>query len=143
MIENDYVESQPVGGPTKADRKTRSRVIWRYMVSTLDLVVEKTQISFSNPYYYICMAGKSTRQCHPEYLSHEIDEVVSHMDSNRLTVVVIMASIDWFDLNGVAAVTQITKLNRILKMGGYVLLRSSALRPWYIDILEAYGLSSK
>ncbi|KAJ5885557.1 3-amino-3-carboxypropyl transferase [Penicillium taxi] len=142
MIENDYVESQPVGGPTKADRKTRS---------------------FSNPDYHIRMAGTFNHRCYPEYLSHEahanlsqlgvldgiqihadeIDEVLSHMDSNRLTVAILMDSMDWFDPNGVAAVTQITKLNRILKMGGRVLLRSSALRPWYIDIFEAYGFSSK
>lgn len=163
MIENDYVESQPVGGPTKADSKTRSPAIWRYMVSTLDPVVEKTQISVSNPYYHICMAGTFTRHCHPEYLSHgahaklsqpgaldsiqihtdEIVEVLSHMDPNSLTVAVIMDSMDWFDPNGVAAAAQITRLNRTLKMGGRVLLRSSALRPWYIDIFEAHGFSSK
>ncbi|OQD61620.1 hypothetical protein PENPOL_c016G01097 [Penicillium polonicum] len=169
MIENDYVESQPVGGPTQTDSTTRSRAIWRYMVSTLDPVAEKTQISYNNPYYHICMAGTFTRKCHPEYLSQEahanlshpgtlehpgvldgieihtdqIDNVLSHMDSNRLTVAVIMDSMDWFDPNCVAAATQITKLNRTLKMGGRVLLRSSALRPWYIDIFEAHGFSSK
>ncbi|KAJ5332964.1 3-amino-3-carboxypropyl transferase [Penicillium brevicompactum] len=163
MIENDYVESLPSGGPTKADCKTRSRAIWRYMVSTLDPVVENTQISLNNPYYHICMAGTFSRQCHPEYLSREahanlsqpdaldgiqihtdeIDEVLSHMDSNRLTVAVLMDSMDWFDSNGVAAAAQITKLNRTLKMGGRVLLRSSALRPWYVDIFEAHGFSCK
>ncbi|KAJ5351967.1 protein-L-isoaspartate O-methyltransferase [Penicillium brevicompactum] len=163
MIENDYVESLPSGGPTKADCKTRSRAIWRYMVSTLDPVVENTQISLNNPYYHICMAGTFSRQCHPEYLSREahanlsqpdaldgiqihtdeIDEVLSHMDSNRLTVAVLMDSMDWFDPNGVAATAQITKLNRTLKMGGRVLLRSSALRPWYVDIFEAHGFSCK
>lgn len=95
------------------------------MVSTLDPVVDKTQISFHNPYYHICMAGTFTRQCHPEDLSYEahanishpgaldgiqihtdeIDQVLSHMDSNRLTVAIIMDSIDWFDPNGVAAAT--------------------------------------
>ena len=109
------------------------------------------------------MAGAFTPQCHPEYLSREahanlsqpgaldgiqihtdeIDEVLSHMDSNRLTVAVIMDSMDWFDPNGVAAAAQITKLNRTLKMGGRVLLRSSALRPWYVDIFEAHGFSCK
>ena len=69
------------------------------------------------------MAGTFTRQCHPEYLSYEahanishpgaldgiqihtdeIDEVLSHRDSNRLTVPIIMDSIDWFGPNGVAA----------------------------------------
>ncbi|CAI7648550.1 unnamed protein product [Penicillium glandicola] len=119
MIENDYVESQPVRGRTKADIKTHSCAIWRYMVSTLDPVVEKTHISFSNPYYHICMAGTFTRHCHPEYLSHEahanlsqpgaldgikihtdeIDGVLSYMDSNRITVAVLMDSMDWFDPN--------------------------------------------
>lgn len=164
MIENDYVENQAVGGPpTQADRTTRSRAIWRYMVNTLDPVAEKTHISFNNPYYYICMAGTFTPQCHPEYLSHEahaklshpgaldgiqihtdeIDQVLCHMDSNTLTVAVIMDSMDWFDPNGVAAAAQITKLNRTLKIGGRVLLRSSALRPWYMDIFEAHGFLSK
>ncbi|KAJ5361941.1 hypothetical protein N7541_002785 [Penicillium brevicompactum] len=55
------------------------------------------------------------------------------MDSNKLTVAVLMDSMDWFDSNGVAAAAQITKLNRTLRMGGRVLLRSSALRPWLSD----------
>ncbi|KAJ5708709.1 hypothetical protein N7488_008510 [Penicillium malachiteum] len=134
LIENDYFESQPVGRSTRADRKTLLRAIWRYMLSTLDSVVEKTQISFSNPYYHICMAGTFTRQCHPEYLSHEAhanlsqpgalngiqihfdenDEVLSHMNSKILTVAVLMVSMGCFDPNGVTAATQITKLNRTL-----------------------------
>lgn len=109
------------------------------------------------------MAGTFTRQCHPEYLSHEahaklshpgaldglqihtdeIDQVQGHMDSNTLTVAVIMDSMDWLDPNGVAAAAQVTKLNRTLKMGGRVLLRSSSLRPWYMDIFETHDLSSE
>jgi betaine lipid synthase len=54
-----------------------------------------------------------------------------------------MDSMDWFDTGSRAAAAQITKLNRALAMGGRVLLRSSALTPWYVKEFEAHGFSPK
>ncbi|UQC88162.1 uncharacterized protein CLUP02_13685 [Colletotrichum lupini] len=163
MIENDHAESEAVRGPSPTARKVRSHAIWRYMVDTLDPVAEQTHIAANNPYYHVCMTGDFTRRCHPDYLSEkahaklsranafdglrihtdEIDEVINRITPGTLTVAVIMDSMDWFDPGAPAAAAQITKLNRALKMGGRVLLRSSALSPWYVKVFEAHGFSPK
>lgn len=72
-----------------------------------------------------------------------MDEVLSHITPNTLTVAVVMDSMDWFDPRGTAAASQIIKLNSSLKMGGRVLLRSSALVPWYMRTFETHGFFPK
>ncbi|KAK3934060.1 hypothetical protein QBC46DRAFT_90500 [Diplogelasinospora grovesii] len=163
MIENDhanYCKNTP--GANKG-QDTRAHAIWHYMVNTLDPVVEQTHISADNPYYLICLEGKFSRKCHMDYLSQkaherlsrpgafdglrihtdEIDEVIARIMPGTLTVAVVMDSMDWFDPGSAAAASQITKLNRALKMGGRVLLRSSALTPWYIKEFESHGFQGK
>jgi len=56
---------------------------------------------------------------------------------------VVMDSMDWFDPGAAAAGEQIGKLNRALKLGGRVLLRSAALTPWYIKEFEGLGFQEK
>ncbi|KAK0618403.1 hypothetical protein B0T17DRAFT_337204 [Bombardia bombarda] len=89
----------------------------------------------------------------------EIDEVIARISPGTLTVAVVMDSMDWFDpgpgpgpgpgqaatatATATAAQQQITRLNRALKMGGRVLLRSAALTPWYIREFEAHGFVGK
>jgi betaine lipid synthase len=133
------------------------------MVDTLDPVIQETHISTDNPYYHVCLEGSFSKRCHPEYLSpaaynrlsrpgafdglrihtDEIEEVVGRMAPASLTVAVVMDSMDWFDPSSNAAAQQILKLNRALKIGGRVLLRSSALNPWYIREFEAHGFAGK
>ncbi|KEY71135.1 hypothetical protein S7711_00957 [Stachybotrys chartarum IBT 7711] len=163
MIEADHAESDVVKGPTPSAKNIRSHAIWHYMVNTLDPVAEETHLAVDNPYYYVCMEGKFSRKCHPEYLSpethaklskpnaldglrihtDELQEVISRITPGTLTVAVIMDSMDWFDTGSQAAAVQITKLNRALAMGGRVLLRTSALNPWYIKVFEEHGFSTK
>lgn len=163
MIEGDHAESDVVKGPKPAAKNTRSHAIWHYMVNTLDPVAEHTHIGADNPYYYVCMAGKFSPKCHPEYLSpqthaklsrpgaldglrihtDELEEVIARIMPGTLTVAVVMDSMDWFDPGSPAAAAQITKLNRALAMGGRVMLRSSALSPWYVKVFEAHGFSPK
>ncbi|KAK5992652.1 Endoplasmic reticulum mannosyl-oligosaccharide 1,2-alpha-mannosidase [Cladobotryum mycophilum] len=161
MIERDHAESDLVkeGGA----KNTRSHAIWHYMVNTLDPVAEETSVGTDNPYYYVTMAGKFSRKCPPEYLrpethaklsrpnaldglrihTDELEEVIARITPGSLTVVVIMDSMDWFDNGSYAAAAQISKLNRALQMGGRVLLRSSALAPWYVKVFEAHGFTAK
>ena len=54
-----------------------------------------------------------------------------------------MDSMDWFDPATDAAKVQIRALNHTLKLGGRVLLRSAALRPWYIAHFEALGFTGR
>ncbi|KAL2211688.1 hypothetical protein CC79DRAFT_1329000 [Sarocladium strictum] len=163
MIEGDHAESDIVKGPKPQAKNTRSHAIWHYMVNTLDPVAEQTHIGTDNPYYYVCMAGKFSPKCHPEYLSpqthaklsqpgaldglrihtDELEEVIARIMPGTLTVAVVMDSMDWFDPGAPAAAAQITKLNRALAMGGRVMLRSSALSPWYVKVFESHGFSPK
>ncbi|KAL3425071.1 3-amino-3-carboxypropyl transferase [Phlyctema vagabunda] len=141
----------------------RGQAVWQYMVSTLDPVINSTLIGEDNPYYLICLQPNYTQRCHPEYLapkSHqklsrkgafdglrihtdEINEVVSRLTPGTLTVAVVMDSMDWFDPSSTEAGIQITKLNRALKLGGRVLLRSAALTPWYIARFEELGFQAR
>lgn len=53
-----------------------------------------------------------------------------------------MDSMDWFDPQSYEAATQITTLNRALKLGGRVLIHSAGLKPWYIPVFERLGFSA-
>ncbi|KAK4228524.1 hypothetical protein QBC38DRAFT_454108 [Podospora fimiseda] len=160
MIEADHasLSTQEGSGPS-----SRAHAIWHYMVNTLDPVVEQTHIASSNPYYLVTVAGHFSSKCHPEYLSpaahkiltrpnafdnlrihtDEIDEVIARISPGTLTVAIVMDSMDWFDPSSNAATKQIVKLNRALKLGGRVLLRSAGLEPWYIKEFEKYGFAGK
>lgn len=73
----------------------------------------------------------------------ELDEVIARVAPGTLTVAVVMDSMDWFDPGSGAAGQQIAKLNRALRRGGRVLLRSAGLRPWYVDEFERRGFAAK
>ncbi|KAG8163313.1 hypothetical protein KVR01_006610 [Diaporthe batatas] len=161
MIEADHARlcrehNQPA-------QNTRSQAVWNYMLNTLDPMAEDTHIAADNPYYHVCLAGKFSRRCHPEYLApqaharlsrpgafdglrihtDEIDEVIARITPATLTVAVVMDSMDWFDPESDAASSQIRRLNRALRVGGRVMLRSSGLRPWYISEFERQGFTAK
>jgi len=52
-----------------------------------------------------------------------------------------MDSMDWFGPTSPAAKTQVLALNKVLKLGGRVLLRSAGLRPWYVALFEENGFA--
>ena len=167
MIEADHSRSDVVRGACPTAKDTRSHAVWHYMVNTLDPVVDNTHIAADNPYYYVCLEGRFSPKCHPDYLSREthrrlsrpgaldglrihtdeIAEVIARLRPGSLTVAVVMDSMDWFDPASAAAepeaVRQISRLNRALRPGGRVMLRSSALSPWYIVLFEARGFAAK
>lgn len=163
ILEADHAVSDVVCGPSPTAKNTRSHAIWEYMVNTLDPMVESTHIAADNPYYLVCLDGKFSRQCHPDYLSpkaharlsrpdaldnlrmhtDEIEEVLARIGPSTLTVAVVMDSMDWFDPGSNAAASQITRLNRALKMGGRVMLRSSGLKPWYLKEFARLGFATK
>jgi len=163
MIENDHAASEVVRGPNATAKNTRSHALWHYMVNTLDPVIDNTHIAADNPYYHVCLEGSFSRRCHPDYLSpeahrrlskpgaldglrihtDEIAEVIARLRPGTLTVAVVMDSMDWFDPGSAEAGRQIGRLNRALGAGGRVLLRSSALTPWYIAEFERRGFAAK
>jgi betaine lipid synthase len=50
---------------------------------------------------------------------------------------------DWFTPGGPEAPAQVRAVNRALKVGGRVLLRSAGLSPWYVRVFEEYGFVGK
>jgi len=163
MIEADHANSDAVKGPNPTAKNTRSHAIWHYMVNTLDPVARNTHIAEDNPYYYVCLAGKFSPKCHLDYMNprnhaklskpnaldglrihtDEFEEVISRITPGTLTVAVVMDSMDWFDPGSAAAAAQVTKLNRALKIGGRVMCRSSALTPWYLEVFQNHGFTTK
>lgn len=173
MLEADHIASESLPGTNasasplehtdKELKQSRSSAIWEYMVQTLDPVIESSLIGEDNPYYLVCIQGSYSQRCHPDYLkpkSHqklsrgnafnglrihtdEINEVVSRLTPGTLTVAVVMDSMDWFNPGAEDASRQIEKLNRALKLGGRVMLRSAALTPWYIATFESLGFQAK
>ncbi|KAM0721080.1 hypothetical protein Q7P37_003366 [Cladosporium fusiforme] len=139
------------------------QAIWNYGVQTLDPVVGQTLVSEDNHYYLVCLLGHYTRKCHPTYLapkSHqrlsapnalenlrihtdELSEVFARMQPESLTIAVLMDSMDWFTPGGPEAPQQVRAVNRALKIGGRVLLRSAGLSPWYVKVFEEQGFASK
>lgn len=137
--------------------------IWEYAVNTLDPLVQHTLLSSDNHYYLLTLLGHYTQRSHPTYLSpkahiklskagafdglrihtDELNEVFARMSPDTLTIAVVMDSMDWFDEASDAVAAQVRALNRALRMGGRVMLRSAALAPWYVRVFEANGFRSK
>jgi betaine lipid synthase len=169
MLEADHLAAETHSSPSPLEHtpkelnSTRGKAVWEYMVQTLDPIIESSLIGEDNPYYLVCLQGSYSQRCHPDYLkpkSHqklsrgnafdglrihtdEINEVVSRLTPGTLTVAVVMDSMDWFDPGSEEAGRQIEKLNRALKLGGRVLLRSAALTPWYVATFESLGFQGK
>lgn len=163
MIQADHHAATARDDDDRTKSSKSHEAVWNYMVNTLDPVVEHTHVAEDNPYYRVCLAGSFSRRCHPDYLSpethrrlsrpgafeglrihtDEIEQVIARFNPGTLTVAVVMDSMDWFDPESGAAAKQIGLLNRALKTGGRVLLRSAALRPWYVKVFEANGFTAK
>jgi betaine lipid synthase len=157
MIETDFKKQDDALGSEPS-----GHAIWEYVVNTLEPVVNNTLLSSDNHYYLLCLQGKYSRRCHPEYLTpkahiklskpdafdglrihtDEIKEVIERMSPGTLTIAVVMDSMDWFDTDGQEAEDQIRSLNRAMKLKGRVLLRSAGLHPWYIKTYEALGFKA-
>jgi betaine lipid synthase len=161
MIDEDYLRATDTAKTVSGVKS--GQAIWEYAVNTLDPVVNNTLVSEENPYYLICLQGNYTQRCHPEYLAprahiklskpsafdglrihtDELCEVMARVMPETLTIAVLMDSMDWFDPQGSEADKQVKIVNRALKFGGRVLLRSAGLRPWYVDAFEKRGFVAK
>jgi len=155
MIKEDLVSRQ---GSSSEDH-----ALWEYVVNTLDPVARSTLLSKDNHYYLLCLLGKYSRRCHPDYLqpsSHaelsqahafdglriytdEMSNIIARMSPGTLTIAVVMDAMDGLDPEGMEAGTQIRVLNKALAMRGRVLLKSVGLRPWYIPKFEQLGFQPK
>lgn len=190
LIVNDYAATLTAEQRRSMNqRQLTGEAIFKFLVDTLDPVVNHTLLSQDNYFYHLVLQGKYTRQCAPRWLGErswrklsrdggkifdglrihtdEFLEVVKRMRGGSAGAVIVMDSMDWLevpDMNMVkqvkfsdrhkkhdrsrsqsksrstegteAAQTQIEAIHRVLRVGGKVLLRSAALRPWYIELFE-------
>ncbi|EJT73960.1 hypothetical protein GGTG_07812 [Gaeumannomyces tritici R3-111a-1] len=163
MLVADHAESEAVRSGRAAD--TRAGAVWQFMADTLDPVARETHIADDNPYYRVTLAGRFSPRCHPDYLApraharlsrpgalagvrlhtDELDVVLGGLAPGSLTVAVVMDSMDWFDpvADRAAAAAQVSRLNRALRPGGRVLLRSAGLKPWYVAEFAALGFTPR
>ncbi|KAH8691236.1 hypothetical protein BGW36DRAFT_431791 [Talaromyces proteolyticus] len=163
MIIEDFLKRKGLSGGIKKNKDVSGRAIWEYVVDTFDPVAKDTLISNDNYFYYLCLQGKFSRSCHPTYLTpkaHDklstpgafdglrihtdgLNEVIARMTPRTLTIAVVMDSMDWFNPVEDAAAKQAQALNRALKIGGRVLLRSASIDPWYIKDFADNGFSPR
>ena len=52
-----------------------------------------------------------------------------------------MDHMDWFEPEGTQAPEEIRAINKAMKLGGRVLLRSAGLKPWYIAKFSEQGFA--
>ncbi|KAI0676292.1 hypothetical protein C8Q78DRAFT_962176 [Trametes maxima] len=155
MIYDDGLAASAASGGAFAPKEA----MWKYVVNTLDPVVENTLLRDSNYFYRVCLTGRYSKECHPSYLSEEAHkalsqpgafdglrvhtdefvEVLTRIRPESVTVAVIMDHMDWFDPEGAHATEEIRAINNAMKIGGRVLLRSAGLKPWYIANFSAQG----
>ncbi|KAK0870209.1 hypothetical protein LTR87_013417 [Friedmanniomyces endolithicus] len=156
-------KSSGTGQPGEVGATKSGQAIWNYGVQTLDPVANDTLVSEDNHYYLVCLLGHYTRRCHPDYLTpkahlklsapgaldnlrihtDELAEVFARMQPESLTIAVLMDSMDWFPPSGPEAPAQVLAVNRALKAGGRVLIRSSGLNPWYMRVFEESGFAAR
>ncbi|KAI0631286.1 hypothetical protein C8Q77DRAFT_199390 [Trametes polyzona] len=154
-----YEDARAASGAERGGSFAPKDAMWRYVVDTLDPVVENTLLRDSNYFYRLCLMGRYSEECHPAYLSKEAHatlskpdafdglrvhtdefvEVLARIRPESVTVSVIMDHMDWFDPEGTQATEEIRALNKAMKLGGRVLLRSAGLKPWYIAAFSAQG----
>ncbi|KYG40892.1 hypothetical protein M433DRAFT_77038 [Acidomyces richmondensis BFW] len=159
MIENDYWQIRK----ERVNVTKSGQAIWNYGVQTLDPVANDTLLSTDNHYYLVCLLGHYTTASRPTYLhpsSHAklaspgaldnlrihtdfLFDVLARMQAEALTIAVLMDSMDWFRPNGPECKAQVQAVNRALKVGGRVLIRSAGLWPWYIRTFEDQGFVAK
>ncbi|CAH6720266.1 hypothetical protein CLIB1444_03S08086 [[Candida] jaroonii] len=139
--------------------------VMKYVVDTLDPVINRSLISSDNYFYYLTLMGKYSKQNCPDYLTAKgynnitrvdpktgespLDHIRLHTDTlndvfyrlkeSSLTIAIIMDHMDWFDPNGKDAVNEILAVKKALCKNGRVMLRSAAQYPWYIKIFEQNG----
>ncbi|KAG7665453.1 uncharacterized protein J8A68_001141 [[Candida] subhashii] len=139
--------------------------VLKYVIDTLDPLINRSLIAKDNYFYYLCLMGKYTKDNCPDYLTtkgykrltsanrvtneNPIDNIRLHTDTlndvfarlnkKSITIAIIMDHMDWFDPNGTDAINEISAVKKCLAKGGRVMLRSASQNPWYIKTFESLG----
>lgn len=138
--------------------------ILRYIIDTIEPLINRSLISTENYFYYLCLTGSYSRQNCPDYLTRRgynnlaskrdamsgirlhtdtICDVVERINPGSVNAAVVMDHMDWFKETGPEAREEIRALNKALAIGGQVLLRTSSTKPWYLKVYEQEGFKCK
>lgn len=137
--------------------------ILRYIIDTIEPLIDRCLISSENYFYYLCLMGHYSRENCPAYITRRgydnlssktalsgirlhtdtICEVVERLNPGSVTAAIVMDHMDWFPADADASVcdalAEIRALHKALAYGGKVLLRSSSQKPWYLRLYEQEG----
>lgn len=164
LVGNPIFLWKALGVPTNQANMMGPSVM-KYVVDTLDPVVNDTLISSDNYFYYLCLQAKYSKKNCPDYLTSSgfrsltkqnnsalqgirlhtdyLNNVLDRLSKKTITVAVIMDHMDWFDPNSNEVDNEIESLYNALSDGGRVLLRTASQVPWYIKNFEAKGFTCK
>ncbi|KAI5969956.1 hypothetical protein CANMA_000996 [Candida margitis] len=164
LVGNPIFLWKALGVPANQAKMMGPSVI-KYVIDTLDPIIERSLISEDNYFYYLCLMGRYTRTNCPDYLTTKgykrltgqksvsgevpienirlhtdlLNDVFARLSNKSITIAIIMDHMDWFDPNGVDVINEITAIKQCLVKGGRVMLRSAATHPWYIKTFESLG----
>jgi betaine lipid synthase len=130
-----------------------------YVAATFDPIVHRSLLRSDNYFYLLCLTGRYTKQCSPDYLkppvvnslksskaleafrlhTDTVEQVLYRLTPKALTKAVLMDHMDWMDWDGVEVRKEVVALRKAMKSGGQVMFRSAAKSPWYVKIYEEEG----
>ncbi|KAL5528274.1 hypothetical protein ACEPAF_7410 [Sanghuangporus sanghuang] len=132
-----------------------------YIKDTLDPVVASKHLKGGGYHYFMTLMGHYSPTSCPLYLTRNafdvlqssdgdlmnpikihtdtITGVLETMPSSSLSRAILMDHLDWFSEDSIDAIEEIQLLYRVLKPGGFILLRSAARSPWYIKRFMSSG----
>lgn len=132
--------------------------IYDFLCRVFDQVVSNSLLKTENYFYRVCITGKYTKQCCPNYLKEEnflrlkneqlVDRLVLRTDTfqnvlreGTYSKVILMDHLDW---QGEAAVREFSKcLAKHVAEEGQLIWRSASTKPWYAKFIEDNGFIVK
>ncbi|KAJ1932183.1 hypothetical protein FBU59_006461 [Linderina macrospora] len=161
-MDNPVAMWQLLGVPINQWNMLRSEgSMGQYMADTIDPVAISTSFVNDNYFYHLLFNRKYSEHCRPDYLTPEgfrtlkkaaqenhatftlhtstILDVLRDMQPGELTKAVIMDHMDWFSEQD--ADEEVIALARAVRTGGFVLWRSAARVPWYIEVFKRHGFA--
>ena len=165
LVGNPIFLWRALGVPTN-QAKMMGKSVLKYVVDTLDPVLERSLISKDNYFYYVCLMGKFAYDNCPQYLSLKgykrlsaagpespllnvrihtdtLNEVFARLSDKTISIAIIMDHMDWFNPQGTEAYNEIAALKKCLAPNGRVMLRSASTKPWYLETFAELGFDCK
>ncbi|ORX71830.1 hypothetical protein DL89DRAFT_265542 [Linderina pennispora] len=162
IMDNPVAMWQLLGVPINQWNMLRSEgSMGQYMADTIDPVATSTSFVNDNYFYHLLFSRSYSEQCRPDYLTPDgfrtlkqaandthttftlhtstILDVLRKVQPGELTKAVIMDHMDWFTEKD--ADEEVIALARAVRTGGFVLWRSAARVPWYIEVFRKHGFA--